>query len=227
MQKRKIIIGTYDTALEGLWTLSAWTLSKAVANESYADVPGHNGPLDLSTVLTDGEPYYGSREFEATLESSEGTRLEREERINQMINSLDGWRLNIILPDDPNHYITGRVRVEKLYNDPAHASVQVSATCDPWRYNATETVVGLIATETEQTVALINLGRRSVVPAVSVTGGDVILKFTRGTQVMSWALSPRDYLPEELPDIYLKTGASPLTYSGAGQITLTYREAVL
>lgn len=227
MQKRKIIIGTYDTALEGLWTLSAWTLSKAVANESYADVPGHNGPLDLSTVLTDGEPYYGSREFEATLESSEGTRLEREERINQMVNSLDGWRLNIILPDDPNHYITGRVRVEKLYNDPAHASVQVSATCDPWRYNATETVVGLIATETEQTVALINLGRRSVVPAVSVTGGDVILKFTRGTQVMSWALSPRDYLPEELPDIYLKTGASPLTYSGAGQITLTYREAVL
>lgn len=227
MQKRKIIIGTYDTALEGLWTLAAWTLSKAVANESYADVPGHNGPLDLSTVLTDGEPYYGSREFEAILESSEGTRLEREERINQMVNSLDGWRLNIILPDDPNHYITGRVRVEKLYNDPAHASVQVSATCDPWRYNATETVVGLIATETEQTVALINLGRRSVVPAVSVTGGDVILKFTRGTQVMSWALSPRDYLPEELPDIYLKTGASPLTYSGAGQITLTYREAVL
>ena len=71
MQKRKIIIGTYDTALEGLWTLSAWSFSKAVANEEYANVPGHNGPLDLSTALTDGEPYYGSRELEVTLEGDE------------------------------------------------------------------------------------------------------------------------------------------------------------
>ena len=224
MQKRKIIIGTYDTALEGLWTLTAWTLGKAVANESYADVPGHNGPLDLSTVLTDGEPYYGGREFEAILESSEGTRMEREERINLMMNKLDGWRLDIILPDDPLHYITGRIRIEKLYNDPAHASVRVSATCDPWRYNIAETVVGLQATATEQTVSLINNGRCSVVPAITVAGGDVLLKFTNGTAVMSKALSPGEHI---LPDIYLKTGAAPLKYSGTGAITLTYREAVL
>lgn len=227
MQKRKLIIGTYDTAADGKWTLTAWSLGRATAQENYVDVPGHNGPLDLSTALTDGEPYYGSREFVATLESSEGSRLEREARINAMVNKLDGWRLNIILPDDPSHYITGRIRVERLYNDPAHASVQVTATCDPWRYNLTETVVGLIATGAEQTASLINTGRRSVVPAVTVTGGNVLLKFSTGTQVLTWALSPREYSPEELPDIYLKTGASPIIYSGSGQITLTYREAVL
>ena len=227
MQKRKIIIGTYDTALEGLWTLTAWTLGKAEFNENYVDVPGHNGPLDLSTVLTDGEPFYRSRELVATLESSEGTRMEREERINQMINKLDGWRFDITLPDDPLHYISGRVRVEKLYNDPAHASVQVSATCDPWRYNNSNTVVSLTATTAEQTVSLINNGRRSVVPEVTVTGGEVLVKFTNGTQVMSWALSAGEYRPEDLPDLHLKTGASSLTYSGAGQITITYREAVL
>lgn len=224
MQKRKIIIGTYDTALEGLWTLSAWNFSKAVAQESYANVPGHNGPLDLSTVLTDGEPYYGSREFEAVLESSEGTRLEREERINQMVNRLDGWRFNIILPDDHEHYINGRVRVEKLYNDPAHASVRVSATCDPWRYNNAETAVGLISTSTEQVVSLTNNGRRSVVPNISVSGGSVTLKFTVGTEERTWALNPGEHI---LPDIYLKTGSAPLRYSGTGQIILTYREAVL
>ncbi len=223
MEKRKIIIGTYDTALDGLWTLCAWSFSKAVANEDYAEVPGHNGPLDLSTALTDGEPYYGSREFEATLESSEGTRLEREERINQMINRLDGWRFNIILPDDPNHYINGRVRVEKLYNDLAHASVRVSATCDPWRYNNSETVVGLIAAATEQTVALINNGRRSVVPTIKVAES-ANLKFTVGTEERTWALSAGEHIRA---DIYLKNGSAPLTYSGTGTITLTYREAVL
>ena len=224
MQKRNIIIDTYDTAAEGLWTLSAWELSAAEVQENYVNVPGHSGKLDLSTALTDGEPYYNNREFEAILESSEGTRLEREERINQMINRLDGWRYNIVLPDDPLHYITGRVRVEKIYNDPVHASVRVSATCNPWRYNKSETVVGLIAAETEQTVALINNGRLSVVPRINVVGGTVRLKFTVGTEESSIALSPGEHT---VADIYLKTGAFPLTYSGDGQITLTYREAVL
>lgn len=220
MEKRKLIIGTYDTALSGLWTLSSWALGDAELHEEYADVPGHSGPLDLSTVLTDGEPYYGSRPFEATLESSEGTRLEREARINQMINWLDGWKLNITLPDDPTHYITGRVRVRKLYNDQAHASVQVTATCEPWRYSSSETVVGFTATETEQTVALINNGRRSVVPVVTVSGGSVNLAF--GTS--SWALGAGVYA---LPDIYLQSGSHPLRYSGTGTVLLTYREAVL
>lgn len=224
MQKRKIIIGTYDTALEGLWTLSAWTFGRAEAYENYASVPGHSGPLDLSTVLTDGEPYYGSREFEAILESSEGTRMEREERINQMINRLDGWRLNIILPDDPLHYISGRVRVEKLYNDPVHASVRISAACDPWRYNSSETVVGLTATSVVQTASLINNGRLSVVPDITVAGGSVTLIFGTDTEERTWTLSPGEYT---LADIYLKSGAAPLRYSGTGAVTLTYREAVL
>ncbi len=224
MQKRKIIIGTYDTAVEGLWTLSAWQFGAATAQENYISIPGHSGQLDLSTVLTDGEPYYNNREFEAVLESSEGTRLEREERINQMINKLDGWRHNIILPDDSLHYINGRVRVEKIYNDPVHASVRVTATCDPWRYNNSETVVGLIATSSEQTVALINSGRLSVVPNITVTEGTVQLKYTADTEERTWALGPGTYM---LSDIYLKNGSVPLKYSGTGRITLTYREAVL
>lgn len=220
MQKRKIIIGTYDTALTGLWTLREWSLSPAELVEEYAKVPGHSGPLDLSTVLTDGEPYYGSRNFTAILESSEGTRLERKARIDQMVNWLDGWKQNIILPDDSLHYIVGRVRVTELYNDPAHASVQVTAVCEPWRYNNTETVVGITATATEQTVALINNGRLPVAPTLTVAGGTVNLAFGGS----SWALGAGVYI---LPDIYLRGGSYPLRYSGTGTVLFTYREAVL
>ena len=224
MEKRKILLGDYDTALEGLWTLTGWSLGRAEAREYFLDVPGHSGPLDLSTVLTDGEPYYGPREFEAFLESSEGTRLEREQRIERMVNKLDGLRVNITLPDDPTRYITGRVRVERLYNDPAHASVHVTATCDPWRYNAVETVVVLAATASMQTTTLLNAGRLSVVPVVKVTGGTVTLITNTGTEERTRALEPGDYI---IGDIYLKTGATPLRYSGTGQLILTYREAVL
>lgn len=224
MEKRKIIIGSYDTAKDGLWTLADWVLGRAELQEHYENVPGHSGSLDLSTVLTDGEPYYGSRSFEAVLESSEGTRLEREQRINSMINALDGWRANIILPDDSTHYISGRVRVERLYNDLAHASVRVSATCDSWRYSTVETLVALTAKEEEQTKTLVNSGRLSVVPTIQVTGGTVTLIFNTGEEERTWTLSPGDYI---LADIYLKTGEAPLRYRGEGWILLTYREAVL
>ena len=223
MEKRKIIIGTYDTALEGLWTLSSWNLSRAEAVEEYVIVPGH-GLLDLSEAVTEGEPYYKSREFEAILESSEGNRLQREERINQMINKLDGMRLNIVLPDDSLHYITGRVRVEKLYNDPVHASVRVSATCDPWRYNNTETVVGVTAATTAKTVSLINNGRLSLVPKTKVAGGTVTIKFTYDGSSRTWTGGAGEY---NFVDLYVKPGSLAVTYSGTGTITFTYREAVL
>lgn len=224
MEKRKIIIGTYDTAAQG-WTLASWSFSGPAHLENLVDVPGRmKGPLDLSTTLTDGEPRYGSRTLTAVLECSDGTRLEREALINTMVNWLDGWRMNIVLPDDALHYVVGRVRVTRQYNDLAHAAVQVTATCEPWRYNNDETVVTLTAAEEAQTATLVNSGRMSVVPLLVIadTGDDgaVLIQFGGS----SWRLGAGSYA---LPDIYLTQGSHEMTYSGTGTLTLTYREAVL
>ena len=223
MEKRRIKIGAYDTA-EGLWTLTSCYLSKAEAVEEYASVPGHNGLLDLSTAITDDEPYYNSREFEAVLESSEGTRLERKARIDAMINSLDGWRAKIVLPDDDTRYITGRVRVEELYNTPAHCSVKVTATVDPWKYNKDETIYTVIASSTEKTVVITNSGKCSVVPVIKVSDNVTII-YTTDTEEFIWNLSAGEY--SDKADIYLKTGTHSIRYKGSGQITFTFREAVL
>lgn len=220
MKKRKLLIGTYDTDLEGLWTLSELKLGLPELKEEYVDIPGRNGKLDLSTVLTDGEPQYGNRMFEALLESSEGTRTERNGRISYMVNLLDGLKFNIILPDDPMHYLHGRVRVEKQYSDLVHAAVKVTATCDPWLYNVAETQVTLEATSTMQAATLYNKGRKSVTPTVEVIGGPVEIKFGEG----SWVISEGTYI---IPEIFLKTGSYPIQYKGTGMILITYREAVI
>lgn len=219
MPDRKIVIGTYDTATN-LWTLNACTLGEAPFSESYAKVPGRSGALDLSTVLTDGETTYDNRPFAARLESSEGTRLEREARIDAMVNALHGQSLNIVLPDDPTHYITGRVSVTKEYNDIAHAAVNVKATCDPWRYSVTETVKTVTATSTEQSLTLTNAGKMSVIPSVVIAGGTITLSRDGWSKV----LTAGTYV---LPDIYLKTGGAVLKYKGSGTATFRYREAVL
>lgn len=223
MEKRKIIFGTYDTAAVG-WTLTAgWAFSEPELKENYVAVPGHNGDLDLSTVLTDGEPCYGNRSLTATFECSEGNRMEREDIIREMVNELDGFRMNIVLPDDPQRYITGRVRVARLYNDPAHASVQVTAVCDPWRYNAAETVIGLQGTNKWQNVTLYNMGRRSVVPTITVTEGT--MTFRLGTSSLSVNAGTHVW-----PTLYLKKGTTLLRYisnTGSGVASISYREAVL
>ena len=220
MEKRKMILGGYDTAADGLWTLGPWKLSDPVYEQNIIKIPGSSEPLDLSGALTDGEPTYEPRTLTATFESSEGTRLERKARIDAMVNALDGRRVDIVLPDDPDRYITGRISVREDYNDLAHAAVSIEAICNPWKYDDIETVVVLAATAAEQTAILPNEGRKPVVPTIEVQGGDVALVFGE----KSWTLAPGSYI---LPDIYLKTGEHEIKYSGAGSATLTYREAVL
>ena len=219
MEKRGIILGSYDTAARG-WTLTKWDLSAAQRKENLVDKPGGHGFWDLSTVLTDGEPVYEARTLTATLECSEGSRLSREAEIDAMVNQLDGLTMQIILPDRPLQYLSGAVHVERVYNDPAHASVAVTATCDPWRYNAARTEINLAAATNAQTAEIVNLGRLAVVPVVEITGGDVTLVF--GTS--SWTLSAGRY---QLPDLRLTQGTHPLTYSGTGAIKITFREGVL
>lgn len=222
MEKRKIIYGSYDTAINGLWTLTGWELSPAEYKSNFVEVPGRDGDLDLSTALTDGAPRYGNRTLVATLESSEGSRLDRESRINIMTNWLDGWRMNITLPDDSQHYLTGRVSIAKEYNDPAHAAVTVTAVCDPWRYNIHETVLTLTAGTEEQVAALVNDGRKTVVPLLEISGEAASVRLVFGSA--SWVLGAGTY---QLPDLILPQGGAQLTYSGTGTLTFTYREAVL
>ena len=219
MQKRKIVIGDYDTAAHG-WTLTGWRLADAEQKTKYVEKVNGDGSWDLSTSLTDGQPKYKDRELTATFECSEGTRMEREETIRYMINLLDGLRWKIKLPDDDHHYIVGRVHVIREYNDLAHAAVTLTAVCEPWKYANAETVVALVAATEKQTVKLYNRGKRAIVPLLTVKGSSVLLEHGTG----SLALSEGTY---QWPDLLLTTGSHALIYSGTGSVVISYREAVL
>lgn len=212
-------MGDYDTAANG-WTLTGWKLGAAQQKTKYVEKPNGDGSWDLSTAQTDGVIKYKDRTLTATLECSEGTRMEREEKIRRMINSLDGMRLDIHLPDDDLHYVNGRLHVVREYNDLAHAAVSISATCEPWKYANEETSITVSASGTKQQVVLINGGRRAVVPLITVSGGSVLLEYDNASQAMSAGVY-------QWPKLLLTPGSLGLTCSGDGTVTFTYREAVL
>lgn len=225
MKKRTIVFGKYDTALYG-WTLAALQLTDPEYQAHFQEVVGRDGPLDFSTVLSDGEPRYGSRTLTATLETSEGTRAERRARISKIINTLDGLRWDIRHPDHPAHYLSGRVQVKEDYNDLAHASVTVTAICDPWLYALTERVCEFPYTLEETLVTLVNKGRRVLVPKIVVNAGGENSFFFLHYDGTTQALNPGTYT---LPYLLLKPGETVIGYSSVNGCTaqISYREAVL
>ena len=218
MQKRTIKFGSYDTAEHG-WTLGLWTLTAPEQKTNYVEKSGGDGSWDLSTAHTDGIPRYRDRTLTVPLECSEGTREDREELINEMVNTLDGLEWKVTLPDRPDHYLFGRLHVAVDYSDLAHAMVTVTGTVEPWLYKSRETVVELTATDTTQTAHIRNSGRRAVVPRLTSTGS-IKVKF----EGVSAELAAGSY---EWPALLLRPGLHELEYRGLGALTITYREAVL
>ena len=221
MIKRGLRLGTYDTAANG-WTLSALQLGDAPQKTHLVEKPGGDGSWDLSTALTDGLLRYGDRTLNATLECSEGDRLHREAKIRDIVNQLDGAVVNIEIPDDPDHYLVGRLKITRNYSDMAHCSVGVAATCDPWKYSYKETEVRLTAATAQQTARLVNNGRRAVVPGITVAGANASVLMAYGTKSINATEGTVKW-----PDLLLTPGVHELKYSGVGSLVITYREAVL
>lgn len=220
MDKRKLIIGDYDTETTWPWTLAELELSAPEQQTNYVTVPGRSGSVDLSTAVS-GLPVYNDRTLTATLETSEGTRAQRETAINTMVNRLDGLRLHIVLPDDPSGYLDGRISVARNYNDLAHASVTISAVCYPYKLKSAETTVTASLTEVDTEISL-SCDRRPVVPTITTTAETVL---TWGADSYTVSAGTR-----QLPGIRLTQGTHTLkakTTSGTGEITITYQEGSL
>ena len=218
-KRRGFIFGDYNTAERG-WTLTGWSFEEPELQENYVEVPGRaDGPLDMSTSLTKGDPCYNSRTLTATFECSDGTRLSRDVLISEMTNALHGQRKDIIFPDDDTRYATGRMTVKQEYSDMAHCCVTVTAVCNPWRYNMLETRVELTLEDTTAELVLTNAGRRKLTPEVKITG-EVTLVYGATT----WNLGEGAY---RLAGLKLATGNTSVTCSGDGTVAFTYREAIL
>lgn len=245
MEKRGFIFSTstaevYNTADSG-WTLTAWEFTEPEFIENYIDVPGRlDGPIDASTALTDGDPRYKQRKLTATFECSEGTRAEREGMITNMKQLLHGLSFSIEFPDYDDFQARGRVRVERIYNDNAHASVRMTAICEPWLYRNEETLVE-IALEVGETkaVEIKNNGRRLIFPSVNInnvgtrlwgngSGGLSYTPHSMGRYALDY-----DTEPLQLPDFFIWPGETFTLYCesdktvGLHFIKLSYREAVL
>lgn len=216
----------YDTITSGPWTLIGYSLSEPKRKTNFVSIPGRNGEIDLAINQTDGDPRYENRTFKATLESSNGSRADREELINDLVNTVEGRYLVIMSPDDQEHYMIGYAHVAVEYNDLNHCRVILSGNVAPWREALDEVYEEITPTSTTQYIYLENRGGRPVAPTFSVWG--------TGSVTLTWGYSSAVTINADDEEVTLTDlmmhykDTLRIAYTGDAQhVSYRYREAIL
>lgn len=181
------------------------------------DLAGADGELDFTDFF--GEPKYMNVQHRFTFESIQ-PRNEQLSQFTDIKNKIHGKKGRIILDVDPSFFYVGRFSVSKYTNEKNVGKISVECDCEPYKYKATETVV----TQAVEGTAIIPLknSRKRAVPLVTLKT-ETSLNIAYGADSV-WSLGAGSYM---LPELELVEGENPVTVSGTGTITFTWREAVL
>lgn len=205
------------------------TVAPPAIRTNYVDVPGLDGQLDLSEALT-GRIGYQTRDFSAEFLVIDA-RNRWDTLYSELLDTLHGQRVKIILDEDPGYYYVGRVTVGKLTSDKKTATISIKAVCDPYKLESTTSLEdwlwdsfnfesGIIrdyrAITVDGTRTLTIPGtRRPCIPIITASG-EVSVRFGGTT----YALQAGD---NHISGICITSGDNALTFSGSGTVSINYQ----
>lgn len=184
-------------------------VSTPTAKIKEIEVPGMDGVLDLTESL--GEVKYNNRQI-----SFKFTTM-KQDKAEHLINSLHGQKKKIILDRDEAYYYIGRCSVGDPVQNGNLLTVEMTATCEPYKYKSRATrhkeeVNGAC------NIVLLNERMRTI-PSISVTGK------------MQFTFEDRTYQLTEgehrIADVILKQGYNRFRVEGKGIILFKYQEGAL
>lgn len=215
---RYFTLGKYNTWHDWRLTLTAKDVTPPEAKTNYISIDGAHGSLDLTEALT-GEVAYQDRTVSASFTTSEAGYVERTRLFWEITTALHGKKVEIVEPDDPDHYFLGRVSITGLEHNQAQMSFAISATCEPWRYAKEETVRTVQLTNSTADIVLRNEGVKVLCPDIEVDGSVTVI-FEGASATLTGGLY-------KVADIKLPHGDSVVRLVGRGTVTFRYREAML
>ncbi len=97
------------------------------------DIPGVDGELDFSEVLT-GDISYKNRKISFELEMIDRF-ANWKNKISEISNYLHGKKFKIILDEDPSFYYYGRVTVNNFKSNKSTGTINIEADVEPYKYD--------------------------------------------------------------------------------------------
>ena len=213
----------------GLLPKTRPTIAPPAIRTNYVDVPGLDGQLDLSEALT-GRVGFQTRDFSADFLVIDA-RNRWDSLYSELLDTLHGQRVKIILDEDPDYYYIGRVTVGKLGSDRKTASISIKAVCNPykleigtsvddWLWDSFNFETGIIrdyrALPVDGTLTLTIPGtRRPCIPTITVS--DAMTATFGGKEYALHAGENR------VSGICITQGDNVLTFTGSGTVSINYQ----
>lgn len=103
---------------------------------NYVEVPGRDGPIDLSTALT-GEVKYNQRTLTFTFETVDRiSKSNWASLLSKIATDIHGQRLMIVLDDDKEFYYMGRCALDEYKTQYGLQTITIVCDCDPYKYDS-------------------------------------------------------------------------------------------
>lgn len=218
----KVFFDGKDTYAEYGLLLASKSISLPEVRTNMIDVPGRDGLLDASEVLT-GEVTYKNRTITLKLTGVDTVSGKTwPDTISDFGNKVHGKRVKITFPEDTAHFYSGRCSVGQVELVKMMQTIPVTVDCDPWKYKNAKTTVSRSDLGTAYKQLSLPNERRPVIPTITVAQDTTLLW---GSSTIN--ISAGDHI---LPTIRLAAGSNTLkakVASGTGSITVTYQEASL
>lgn len=218
----KVFFDGKDTYTEYGLLLASKSISLPEVRTNMIDVPGRDGLLDASEVLT-GEVTYKNRTITLKLTGVDTVSGKTwPDTISDFGNKVHGKRVKITFPEDTAHFYSGRCSVGQVELVKMMQTIPVTVDCDPWKYKNAKTTVSRSDLGTAYKQLSLPNERRPVIPTITVAQDTTLLW---GSSTIN--ISAGDHI---LPAIRLAAGSNTLkakVASGTGSITVTYQEASL
>ena len=195
---------------------------------SYISLPGGDGALDLTEVLT-GRPTYerrtGSWEFIVLNDFGDWAT-----RYSDIMAYLQGNQFRIILDDDPEYYYIGRVSVNEWRSEPYWSRIVIDYNVDPYKRNVdgfgdmwlwdpfnfeTDSVRDYHKLVVNGTLELdfINDGLTYVRPIIYASSSSLSMAYDGETYSL-------DRGPNVIDGLTFPSGTSHLTFTGNGTVSI-------
>lgn len=232
-----IKIGEYHTWKDWNLYLQKISIDYPVRKEYKVSVSGMDGSIDLSEILTAGEPRYQNRTLSFNFEFVDGSYEEMLSKISQISNKINGKRLRIILDEDPQFYYEGVVQIKADKTNSMVSSFDIAVEADPYKYNVLSSTDAWtwdnFSFQTGITIVLkdikITLENRKVLVPGNKDEACIIpmIHVTRLVNPMAILYGGKTYALKQgrnrFPQIKVGRGETILEFTGEGTVNIEYR----
>ncbi len=221
-------IGTKHTDTWGL-RLKQINISMPAAKTMTIDIPGADGILDLSEVLT-GDVKYGNRNIELVFDIV-NDYYNFPSISSEIANYIHGKKLKLVLDTDKGFYYFGRFSIDNKKSDFRIGEIVISGDVEPYKHEVLSSIEEWMWDDFNFTSSIIRDYKDLVVSgslALTIQGRrkKVVPTFITNA-IMTVTFNGVNY---ELPigstqvlEIELVEGDNILTFTGTGIISVDYR----